>query len=63
MSLLGKLRYVRDTILKSPLPMLTPGTAAPEMGVEDDMGTLTRLADLRGKYVVLWFFPKAGTPG
>jgi len=43
--------------------MLTPGTTAPEFALHDHNGNLVRLRDLRGKKVVLWFYPKADTPG
>jgi peroxiredoxin Q/BCP len=29
----------------------------------DEAGNTVRLSDLAGKTVVLWFFPKADTPG
>lgn len=43
--------------------MLQPGTAAPDFTVADHLGKAVSLAGLRGKTVVLWFFPKADTPG
>jgi peroxiredoxin Q/BCP len=43
--------------------MLTPGSPAPDFDLPDHRGGRTRLADLRGKRVVLWFYPKADTPG
>ena len=43
--------------------MLTPGTDAPPFSLQDEGGNLVQLADLRGKWVVLWWYPKAGTPG
>jgi peroxiredoxin Q/BCP len=46
----------------SALP-LAPGDRAPDFELPDHTGTLTRLSDLRGKRVVLWFYPKARTPG
>lgn len=45
------------------LGMLTPGSVAPDFAVADETGTTRRLADYRGKIVVLWFYPKADTPG
>jgi len=44
-------------------PMLKPGEMAPDFEVQDHHGKTVRLADLRGKRVVLWFYPKADTPG
>jgi peroxiredoxin Q/BCP len=43
--------------------MLKPGDPAPDFEVPDQQGKPVRLADLRGKRVVLWFYPKADTPG
>jgi peroxiredoxin Q/BCP len=43
--------------------MLKPGDAAPDFDVTDHNGNRVRLSDLRGKKVVLWFYPKADTPG
>ena len=43
--------------------MLKVGDVAPEFEVSDHTGGQVRLSDLRGKRVVLWFFPKADTPG
>ena len=44
-------------------PMLAPGSAAPAFELLDHQGRTVRLADFRGKRVVLWFYPKAATPG
>jgi peroxiredoxin len=43
--------------------MLDVGTQAPDFKVKDHRGQDVSLADLRGKTVVLWFYPKADTPG
>ncbi|MBK6519852.1 MAG: redoxin domain-containing protein [Polyangiaceae bacterium] len=43
--------------------MLKAGDDAPDFEVDDHDGNRVRLADLRGKTVVLWFYPKADTPG
>ncbi len=43
--------------------MLKVGDPAPECDVTDHHGRRVKLSDLRGKKVVLWFFPKADTPG
>ncbi len=43
--------------------MLKVGDPAPEFDVTDHHGRRVKLSDLRGKKVVLWFFPKADTPG
>ena len=43
--------------------MLTPGQKAPEFKLEDQNGRTVRLADLRGRKVLLYFYPRADTPG
>ncbi len=43
--------------------MLKPGDQAPAFQVSDHLGNPVSLDKLRGKTVVLWFFPKADTPG
>jgi peroxiredoxin Q/BCP len=43
--------------------MLEPGTTAPDFAVKDHTGRTVRLSDFHGKNVVLWFYPKADTPG
>lgn len=39
------------------------GQPAPEFDVRSEDGTRLRLADLRGRWVVLYFYPRANTPG
>ena len=43
--------------------MLEPGATAPDFEVKDQTGQIRRLSDFRGRNVVLWFYPKADTPG
>jgi peroxiredoxin len=43
--------------------MLETGTQAPDFAVVDHLGRTQRLSDYRGRKVVLWFYPKADTPG
>ena len=43
--------------------MLKEGDPAPDITLQTDRGEPLRLSSLRGKKVVLYFFPKAGTPG
>jgi peroxiredoxin Q/BCP len=43
--------------------MIEPGTIAPDFELPDQDGAPVRLADLRGRRVVLYFYPKADTPG
>jgi peroxiredoxin Q/BCP len=39
------------------------GKQAPEFELESDSGKTVRLSDLRGRSVVLYFYPKDDTPG
>jgi peroxiredoxin Q/BCP len=39
------------------------GKMAPDFELETDSGETFRLSDLRGKRVVLYFYPRADTPG
>ena len=43
--------------------MLQEGTQAPEFHVKDHRGGEVRLGDFAGRNVILWFYPKADTPG
>jgi len=43
--------------------MLEVGTKAPNFTLPDQYGNDVSLSDYSGKKVVLWFFPKASTPG
>ncbi len=43
--------------------MLEKGTKAPDFSVRDHNGNIVRISDLKGKKIVLWFYPKADTPG
>ena len=43
--------------------MLQPGTDAPDFSVNDHNGNAVQLKDYRGKKIVIWFYPKADTPG
>jgi peroxiredoxin Q/BCP len=53
---------VVKTVLWRP-KMLEVGDQAPEFAVSDQNGVTRRLSDYRGRNVVLWFYPKANTPG
>ena len=42
---------------------LAPGDAAPDFTLPDADGKPVSLADFRGRRVVVYFYPAAGTPG
>lgn len=42
---------------------IEPGMEAPEFSLKADQGEVVRLGDLRGKPVVLYFYPQDDTPG
>jgi thioredoxin-dependent peroxiredoxin len=43
--------------------LIQPGAAAPDFELPDQDGQPVRLSSLRGQRVVLYFYPKADTPG
>ena len=57
------LRGVVQLLTRGRGKMLEPGDPAPDFEVNDHHGNRVGLSELRGKKVVLWFYPKADTPG
>jgi peroxiredoxin Q/BCP len=45
------------------MAMIKPGDMAPEFELPDQHGKSVKLSDLRGKPVVLYFYPKAEAYG
>ena len=45
------------------MPSLKEGDTAPEIALDTDSGASFTLSSLKGKNVVLYFYPKADTPG
>lgn len=43
--------------------MIKAGETAPDFTLDTDEGKSVSLRDYRGRWVVLYFFPKADTPG
>lgn len=52
-----------NRIVAKSVSALQPGDPAPEFEALTDAGDTFRLSDLKGKTVVLYFYPKADTPG
>jgi peroxiredoxin Q/BCP len=50
-------------VAAAPAGKLARGDAAPDFACADATGTTRALADYRGKHVLVWFYPKADTPG
>ena len=45
------------------MPPLQPGDKAPTFTLEDQTGTKVKLSDFKGRKVLVYFYPKADTPG
>ena len=45
------------------MPLLTEGSPAPAFSAPNQDGTPTTLDRFAGKWLVLWWYPKADTPG
>lgn len=43
--------------------MLKIGSMAPEFQLSDQDGNIVNISDYVGQKVLLWFYPKASTPG
>ena len=43
--------------------MVADGSPAPTFTLPDQHGNSVSLEDFRGKWVVLWWYPMASTPG
>ena len=43
--------------------MLEVGSKAPEFQLRDQDGNTVNITNFKGGKVLLWFFPKASTPG
>lgn len=50
-------------VATTPGAKLQRGAAAPDFACADATGATRALADYRGKHVLVWFYPKADTPG
>jgi thioredoxin-dependent peroxiredoxin len=45
------------------MPLLNTGDVAPDFTLPSHDGKTVKLSELKGKTVVIWFYPKADTPG
>ena len=43
--------------------LLEVNTKAPDFTLPNQDGNMVSLSDYKGKKIVLWFYPKANTPG
>ncbi len=43
--------------------MLAEGTTAPPFALPDQDGTIVSLDSFEGRWVAMWWYPKASTPG
>lgn len=51
------------TPLRPRLPVIPTGSPAPDFSLPSDNGHAVSLTDLRGRWVVLFFYPKDDTSG
>ncbi len=51
----------KDTVKEN--KMLNVGDVAPDFSVPDESGKVRTLTEFKGKTVLIWFYPKANTPG
>ena len=45
------------------MPKLSVGEAAPQFALKDQAGKIVRLADYKGRKLLVYFYPRADTPG
>jgi peroxiredoxin Q/BCP len=60
---MGLVRGILQLLTRGKAKMLNVGDPAPDFDAVDHQGNRVKLSDLRGKKVILWFYPKADTPG
>jgi peroxiredoxin Q/BCP len=54
--------FLKRLLMSNP-DLLSVGDSAPEFECTAHTGETIRLSDFRGQRLILWFFPKADTPG
>jgi len=65
---MGWVRRIKDLFIlfgwtPRGLEMLSTGEKAPDFTAGTHEGREVSLSDYAGKYVILWFYPEADTPG
>jgi peroxiredoxin Q/BCP len=45
------------------MPQLKPGDKAPAFSLTDQRGKTVKLSDFKGRKLLVYFYPKANTPG
>lgn len=45
------------------MPQLKPGDKAPAFALKDQQGRTVRHLDFKGRKLLVYFYPKANTPG
>jgi peroxiredoxin len=63
MTFLGTIRFATEMLFGIRGDMPQAGSMAPDFAAVDHRGQPFRLSEMRGRKVLLWFFPKADTPG
>ncbi len=63
MSILSTIRFAFEALFRLRGDMPQPGAVAPAFATTDHLGRTVSLSQFRGKRAVLWFYPKADTPG
>jgi peroxiredoxin Q/BCP len=53
----------KSLILRYEYGVMDVNDKAPDFTTQDENGNTVRLSQFRGKHVVLFFYPKANTPG
>lgn len=54
---------ISDNIRQETKMLIDAGEKAPDFTLPDANGNSISLKDCSGKKIILWFFPKANTPG